>query len=201
MKWADTDTATDCQVQWAVRQRLGYGTSRSSSLGTGDKWPMDYIQNNPNARERSVSEIYCWLTFVTPNRILAPFQCPAENTTESYKSLIHSIRTYIHTYIHIHTNIHTNQHTYKQTYIHIHTVIHTNSCQTLVVTFVSRKIAIPRLKRISVNNNLCNISGFRRCLVEVLLFRVVTRCRLAVGWWLPSYTAQNPSRAQTLPLI
>jgi len=58
---------------------------------------MEYIQNNPNARERSVSEINCWLTFVKPNRILAPSQPPVENTTESYTSVIHSIRTYLYT--------------------------------------------------------------------------------------------------------
>jgi len=98
MNYAGTDTAVECQVQWDVRQRLGYGISRSSSLGTGDKWPLDYIQNNPNARERSISKINCWLTFYKPNRILAPSQRPAENRTERYKSVIHSIRTYIHTY-------------------------------------------------------------------------------------------------------
>jgi hypothetical protein len=138
----------DRQVQCDVRQRLDYGVSRSSSLGTGDKWPMDYIQNNPNARELYVSEINCWLTFVKPNRILAPSQRPAENTKESYTIVIHSIRTYIHTYI--------------------YTDIHTNSCQNLVVTFVSLTIAIPRPESIPVNNNLCDISRFRRCLVEVL---------------------------------
>jgi hypothetical protein len=58
---------------------------------------MDYIQNNPNARGGSDSEINCWLTFVKPNSILALSQPPVENTTENYTRVIHSIRTYLYT--------------------------------------------------------------------------------------------------------